>query len=524
MDITQISIIHHVLIVLALLWGLSSLSLVHPVLYLIAFIYLYKVQDFYVWRLREKVRLDERKQANQKRLLCDSESVRWLNYAVKKIWPICMEEIASQKFLLPVVPWFLDKYKPWTAEEAMVENLCLGSNPPMFTEIRVLGQCSDDDHLVMELGMNFLSADDMTGVLAVKLRKILGFGIRAKLNVTGLHIEGKVLVGVKFLREWPFLGRLRVCFVESPYFAMNLKPIFNYGLDVTVVPGIAGWMDKLLTSALKQTLVEPNMLVVDVEKFASEPAENWFGVDERDPIAYAKLEMIEASDMKPSDLNGLSDPYVKGQLGTYKFRTKIQKKTLSPKWHDEFKIPIYSWEVPNALILEVLDKDYYFDDTLGDCSIDISNLRGGRRHDMWLPLQNIKMGRLHLAITILDASADGKSGNTSSSSSETIPSLEKLLDNEDFLLEPIGKITRPGPKTRKNGNSSISNIVSNRSGHSSSFEKPEGDITKPAGAFQRSLRKIRSVFHFRKEIIGESKAEESTSLERETRVNKHRQE
>lgn len=47
-------------------------------------------------------------------VLSDSETVRWLNHAVEKIWPVCMEQIVSQKILLPIVPWFLQKYKPWT--------------------------------------------------------------------------------------------------------------------------------------------------------------------------------------------------------------------------------------------------------------------------------------------------------------------------------------------------------------------------------------------------------------------------
>lgn len=49
-------------------------------------------------------------------------------------------------------------------------------------------------------------------------------------------------MGVKFLKTWPFLGRLRVCFVEPPYFQMTVKPIFTHGLDVTELPGIAGWL------------------------------------------------------------------------------------------------------------------------------------------------------------------------------------------------------------------------------------------------------------------------------------------
>ena len=41
-----------------------------------------------------------------------------------------------------------------------------------------------------------------------------------------------------------------------------------------------------------------------------------------------------------------------------------------------------------------------------DCSIEISKLRGGQRHGKWVSLQNIKMGRLHLAITVLEDELD----------------------------------------------------------------------------------------------------------------------
>lgn len=56
---------------------------------------------------------------------------------------------------------------------------------------------------------------------------------------------------------------------------------------------------------------------------------------------------------------------MKGQLGCYRFKSKIQKKTLNPKWHEEFKIPIITWELPNILALEVRDKDHFVDDVLG---------------------------------------------------------------------------------------------------------------------------------------------------------------
>ncbi|CAH2053704.1 unnamed protein product [Thlaspi arvense] len=399
----ECSVFHHVVIVLIILWVLSYLNRSHALFYFLALVYLYLVHERYVMRLRRKLQFEERKQANQRRVLSDSESVRWLNHAVEKIWPICMEQIASQKILRPIIPWFLEKYRPWTAKQALIQHLYLGRNPPLLTDIRVLRESTGDDHLVVELGMNFLTADDMSAILAVKLRKRLGFGIWTKLHLTGMHVEGKVLVGVKFLRRWPFLGRVRVCFVEPPYFQLNVKPIFTHSVDVAVLPGIAGWLDKLLSVAFEQTLVEPNMLVVDMEKFVSpQSGEKWFFVDEKEPVAHALVEVVEASEVKPSDLNGLADPYVKGQLGAYRFKTKILKKTLAPKWQEEFKIPILTWDSSNILNIEVQDKDRFSDDSLGDCSVNIAEFRGGQRNDMWLPLQNIKMGRLHLAITVLE--------------------------------------------------------------------------------------------------------------------------
>ncbi|PSS14276.1 C2 domain-containing protein [Actinidia chinensis var. chinensis] len=529
MGFFEASILHHICIVLSLIWVLSSFNCCHPVVYFISLIYLYLVHNRYVMRLRRKLQFEESRNSNQRRVLSDSETVRWLNHVVEKIWPVCMEQIVSQKILLPIIPWFLDKYKPWTVKKAVVQHLYMGRSPPLFTEMRVLRQSTGDDHLVLELGMNFRTADDMSAILSVKLRKRLGFGMRTKMHLMGMHVEGKVLIGVKFIRHWPFLGRLRVCFVDPPYFQMTVKPVFTHGLDVTELPGIAGWLDKLLALAFEQTLVEPNMLVVDVEKFVSPQQENWFSIDEKESIGYALVEVIEAADMKPSDLNGLADPYVKGQLGPYRFRSKTHRKTLTPKWHEEFKVPICTWESPNVLAIEVRDKDHFVDDTLGDCSIIINNLRGGQRHDMWLPLQNIKMGRLHLAITIVevnrkepDQPCDGETLNDGnkrisisnetnrrgSLSSEWSEKSQKVADK----LEPIDVegqqetgiwVHQPGSEVsqiwepRKGRNRLPDPQVHrgfNNDGNSSTDESQEGNKGNQPNKVKRGLKKIGSLF------------------------------
>ncbi|TYI96047.1 hypothetical protein E1A91_D01G042100v1, partial [Gossypium mustelinum] len=114
MGLMEISIMLHVGSVLFLLLTLSQFKLCHSVAYFVSLIYLYLVHERYATRLRKKLEFEEKRQQFRRRVLSDSESVR-LNHAVEKIWPICMKQIASQKILLPIIPWFLAKYKPWTA-------------------------------------------------------------------------------------------------------------------------------------------------------------------------------------------------------------------------------------------------------------------------------------------------------------------------------------------------------------------------------------------------------------------------
>lgn len=123
-----------------------------------------KIHERHMMRVRRKIQFEERKQENQRKVcnlfelvfykrlsfgskfmlpfyyiwlglnfqvFTDSETVRWLNNTVEKLWPVCMEQIVSQKILLPIIPWFLEKYKPWTA-------VCI-FNPFLWFELSVLG-------------------------------------------------------------------------------------------------------------------------------------------------------------------------------------------------------------------------------------------------------------------------------------------------------------------------------------------------------------------------------------------------
>lgn len=72
------------------------------------------------------------------------------------------------------------------------------------------------------------------------------------------------------------------------------------------------------------------------------------------------VKVIEARNIPAMDLNGLSDPYVRIQLGKQKFRTKVVKKCLNPYWGDEFSFRVD--DLSDELIISVLDEDKYFND------------------------------------------------------------------------------------------------------------------------------------------------------------------
>ncbi|KAK8962437.1 C2 and GRAM domain-containing protein [Platanthera guangdongensis] len=85
------------------------------------------------------------------------------------------------------------------------------------------------------------------------------------------------------------------------------------------------------------------------------------------------VQVIGARGLPSMDMNGLSDPYVRIQLGKQRAKTRIVKKSLNPLWDEEFSFRV--GDLREELIVSVLDEDKYFsDDFIGQVKLPLAKV------------------------------------------------------------------------------------------------------------------------------------------------------
>ncbi|KAL5157814.1 C2 and GRAM domain-containing protein [Glycine soja] len=133
------------------------------------------------------------------------------------------------------------------------------------------------------------------------------------------------------------------------------------------------------------------------------------------------VRVIEAKNLPPTDPNGLSDPYVRLQLGKHRFRTKVIKKCLNPKWDEEFSFRVD--DLNEELVISVMDEDKFFnDDFVGQLKVPISIVFEEEIKSLgtaWYSLQpkskkskNKESGEIRLSIYFLQNNATMESNDS----------------------------------------------------------------------------------------------------------------
>ncbi|KAL9325647.1 hypothetical protein ACSQ67_006292 [Phaseolus vulgaris] len=131
------------------------------------------------------------------------------------------------------------------------------------------------------------------------------------------------------------------------------------------------------------------------------------------------VRVIEAKNLALTDTNGLSDLYVRIQLGKQKFKTKVVK-SLNPMWDEQFTFWVD--DLKDSLVVSVMDEDKFFNyDYVGRLKVpialvfeeDIKSLGSA-----WYSLKsknkkckNKQFGEIHLSIFISQSNGSGESND-----------------------------------------------------------------------------------------------------------------
>ncbi|NXX16166.1 ESYT1 protein, partial [Podargus strigoides] len=113
-----------------------------------------------------------------------------------------------------------------------------------------------------------------------------------------------------------------------------------------------------------------------------------------------RIHLLEAENLIAKDnffkgvVRGRSDPYAKVRVAGRGFRSRVVKEDLNPRWNEVYEVIVD--DVPGQDVeFDLYDKDIDKDDFLGRWVL------GGDMGGAWLPLEEVKSGRLHVRLESL---------------------------------------------------------------------------------------------------------------------------
>uniref|UniRef100_A0A670YIU2 Extended synaptotagmin-1 n=1 Tax=Pseudonaja textilis TaxID=8673 RepID=A0A670YIU2_PSETE len=175
---------------------------------------------------------------------------------------------------------------------------------------------------------------------------------------------------------------MRVLYLDTPEVCFNTRPRPPGNLNVTESPHLGSSVDM----PSRPTKASPDAT---------------FGTE-----SVIRIHVLEAENLIAKDnfmggmIKGKSDPYVKVRLGGQKFRTRVIKEDLNPRWSEIYEVIVSN--IPGQEVeFDLYDKDVDKDDFLGRCKIPLKRVLSSKFLDEWLPLEDVKSGRLHVKLECL---------------------------------------------------------------------------------------------------------------------------
>lgn len=151
------------------------------------------------------------------------------------------------------------------------------------------------------------------------------------------------------------------------------------------------------------------------------------------------MTIVEGKDLVANNKSGKCNPYVKLQYGKVLQRTRTAH-SLNPTWNQKFEFE----EVGGGEYLKIkcYNEDIFGDDSIGGARISLEGLVEGSARDVWIPLEKVNSGEVHLQIEAI--SVDDHEGSRGSSTGTGNGLIELVLvEARDLIAADFGGTSDP---------------------------------------------------------------------------------
>ncbi|XP_069702958.1 extended synaptotagmin-2 isoform X2 [Periplaneta americana] len=320
----------------------------------------------------------------------DVERVEWLNRILRQVWPNVNHYAKTiiKETIEPNVRTSLEAYK---LNGFRFERMILGSIPLRIGGVKVYDRNVSRNEIIMDMDIFYAGDCDISFTIG---------GIKG--GIKDFQIHGMMRVVMKpLISSMPLVGGLQVFFLNNPTIDFNLVGM----ADLLDMPGLSDILRRIIVEQVARMMVLPNKLPIIL---SDEIPATMLKMPE--PEGVLRVHVVEAKQLMKMDIGvlgkGKSDPYAIITVGAQEFRTQTIDNTVNPKW-DYWCESIVFESRGQILELQVFDADDISkkDENLGRATVDVSGVAKNGQVDLWVTLEGVKSGMVHLRMTWLTLSS-----------------------------------------------------------------------------------------------------------------------
>jgi len=332
-------------------------------------------------------RLESRDDTSEK--WSEVEESRWLNGVLRKFWSTYEDTFNALAIdnLQPLV----NSNKPPQVTEIVIAEFKVGSRPPKLYNLR--WHKTKSSYIMIDAEAHFVGK--IRAVLQARFAVGTAFDIVVPVRVTIREIKVRIRIKYRLAHRDFAQGPLWFSLASSPVLQYDIKPLAH--IDVMDAPGFGAWIRDLILSSVDENLRWPKQICI----YGNEKIRD---LEARSDVFFGTLRVhvIEAKDLRNTDMWGASDPFAILRVGPFRFQSSIIKDDLTPKWNETVRFPLDQRVVwPTTLHIRLRDYDRFGPDrSLGECEIDLAELDEGKLVDRWLKLRDTSTGQVHVKLQL----------------------------------------------------------------------------------------------------------------------------